>query len=59
MVCPYQKKITLTRTLDKLTETTIEEFLECKGIDCPFYIPLNGEPDRCARAEAEKAKRHN
>lgn len=59
MVCPYQKKTTIVRTLDKLTTTVLEEFSKCKSGLCPFYIPLNGERDRCARAEAERMKRHD
>lgn len=54
MVCPYQKKTTIIRTLDKLTTTVLEEFSKCKGGACPFYIQLY---DRCKRADAEKVKR--
>lgn len=36
MVCPYQKKTTIVRTLDKMKTTMLEEFAMCKGSSCPF-----------------------
>ena len=48
MLCPYRK---ITETNGNLT---IENFGECYGVECPFYIePYGINEEDCARAREQ------
>lgn len=56
MKCPYR---IITKTIpmcEELEPGEVQEFADCYGAECPFYIPENKRrakprPEKCGRAQ--------